>query len=100
MFKVKNDLCPGIMKSLFHLDTNQNRRKDFFGPIVRTEYRGKQSLRYFGPLVWECMLPKDLKSIVSIDKFKTEVKRWVPENCPCRLCKTYVAQIGFVNVFE
>ena len=100
MFKVKNDLCPGIMKSLFHLHTNQNRRKYFFGPIVRTEYRGKQSLRYFGPLVWKCMLPKDLKYIVSIDKFKTEVKRWVPENCPCRLCKTYVAQIGFVNVFE
>ena len=78
MFKVKNDLCPGIMKSLFHLNAKQNPRKDFFGPVVKTEYKGKQSLRYFGPLVCDCMLPKDLKSIVTIEKFKTEVKKMGP----------------------
>ena len=65
MFKVKNDLCPVIMKSLFHLDSTQNPRKDFFRPNVRTEYRGKQSLRWFGPLVWDIMLPKHIKSITT-----------------------------------
>ena len=59
MLKVKNDLCPEIIKSLFHLSTDQNPRKYFFVPIARTEYRGKQSLTYFGPLVWDCLLPKD-----------------------------------------
>ena len=98
MFKVKNDLCPEIMKSLFRLNTNQTLKKTFFGPIVRKEYRGKQSLRYFGPLVWDYMLPEELKAIGTIEKFKMEVKKWVPENCPCRLCKTYIFQIGFVNV--
>ena len=100
MFKVKNDICPSIMKSLFHLNTNQKLRKDFFRPNVRTEYRGKQSLRWFGPLVWDYMLPDDLKCITTIEKFKTEIKKWVPENCSCRLCKNYIAQLGFVNVFE
>ena len=98
MFKVKNNLCPEIMKSLFRFNTNQKLKKAFFGPNVKTEYRGKQSLRYFGPIVWDYMLPKDLKAITSIEKFKTEVKKWVPENCPCRLCKTYISQIGFINV--
>ena len=98
MFKVKNDICPEIMKSLFHINTNQKVKKDFFGPNVRTEYRGKQSLRYFGPLVWDYMLLEELKAITTIEKFKTEVKKWLPENCSCRLCKTYISQIGFVNV--
>ena len=25
-------------------------------------------------------------------------KPWVPENCPCGLCKTYIPQIGFSEV--
>ena len=99
MFKVKNHLCPALMESLFHLST-QNPRKDFFRPNVRTEYRGKQSLRWFGPLVWDIMLPKHIKSISTLEKFKTEIKKWVPDNCPCRLCKTYVSQVDFINIFE
>ena len=98
MFKVKNDLCPEIMKSLFKVNTNKKLRKDFFGPNVRTEYKGKQSLRYFGPLVWDYMLPENLKTILCLQKFKAEVKKWLPEGCPCRLCKTYISQVGFVNV--
>ena len=45
MFKVINNLCPEIMRSLFRLNTNKKLKKAFFGPNVRTEYRGKQSLR-------------------------------------------------------
>ena len=45
------------------------------------------------------MLPEELTAITIIEKFKTEVKKWVPENCPCRSYKTsYISQIGFVNV--
>ena len=99
MFKVKNDICLEIMKSLFHCD-NENVGKDFFGPRVKTLYKGKQSLRYFGPLVWDCMLPGNLKTITNLDKFKCEVKKWVPKNCPCRLCKTYIPRLGFVNVVD
>ena len=98
MFKVKNEICPAIMEGLFHRDTNSKSGKDFFGAKVKTEYKGKHSLRYFGPLVWDYMLPENLKAITSIDEFKIEVRKWVPESCPCRLCKTYVSQIGFVKI--
>ena len=53
MFKVKNEICPAIMEGLFHRDTNSKPGKDFFGAKVKTEYKGKHSLRYFGPLVWD-----------------------------------------------
>ena len=84
MFKVKNGLCPEIMKDLFQFNTNPDNKNTFVIPRVRGEYMGKLSLRYFGPIVWETMLP---------DKYKV----WFPD-CNCRLCKTYVAQVGFVNV--
>ena len=57
-------------------------------------------MRWFGPLVWDYMLPDDLKCITTIEQFKSEIKKWVPENCSCRLGKTYISQMGFVNVFE
>ena len=95
MFKVKNDLCPEIMKDLFYLNTNPNIKKTFFIPPAKTEYMGKLSLRYFGPVVWETMLPNEYKSITQHEKFKGSIKKWIPD-CKCRLCKPYVADVGFV----
>ena len=94
MFKVKNSLCPEIMKDLFQLNTNPNSSCAFV--IPKFEYMGKLS-RYFGPIVWETMLPEDYKSITVLEKFKEDIKEWIPE-CKCRLCKTYVAQVGFVEI--
>ena len=97
MFKVKNGLCPEIMKDLFQFNTNPNNTNTFVIPRVRGEYMGKLSLRYFGPVVWETMLPDKYKGVTLLEKFKADIKEWVPE-CKCRLCKTYVAQVGFVDV--
>ena len=100
MFKVKNGLCPEIMRDLFQLNEGSNGTTRFVIPKVNTEYMGKLSLRYFGPVVWEQMLPVRYKEITSLDKFKQEIKRWVPDNCKCRLCKRYVGGLGFVNINE
>ena len=27
---------------------------------------------------------------------KLKIKSWYPDHCPCRLCKTYIAQLGFI----
>ena len=97
MFKVKNGLCPEIMKDLFQFNTNPDNKNTFVIPRVRGEYMGKLSLRYFGPVVWETMLPDKYKAITLLERFKVDIKEWVPE-CKCRLCKTYVAQVGFVDV--
>lgn len=99
MFKVKNDLSSKMMKSLFKLNLNRDGWK-FVVPNVETEYMGKLSLRWFGPVVWEKMLPERFKGIMLMEKFKEDIKKWVPENCPCRLCKKYVASVGFIDTFE
>ena len=101
MFKVKNDLSVEIMQTLFNLNNDSGMsKKSFFIPNVNSEYNGKDSIRYFGPVVWDCMLPDNLKSIQTLEEFKTEIKKWVPDNCPCRLCKEYVGGVGYVTTFQ
>ena len=46
------------------------------------------------------MLPENLKSCASLELFKESIKGWVPTNCKCDLCKTYIAGIGYVNLTE
>ena len=95
MYKVKNGLCPEIMKDLFQLRQDSSGTSKFIIPRVNNEYMGKLSLRYFGPVVWETMLPEVYKEINALGKFKEDIKKWVPD-CKCRLCKTYIAGVGFI----
>ena len=32
---------------------------------------------------------KKVKSY-DIEKYKSAIKKWVPDGCPCRLCKKYI----------
>ena len=100
MFKVKHNLCPEIMRSLFQFNQDPNEERTFQIPNVNSEYMGKLSLRWFGPVVWETMLPEEYKNISLLDKFKVDIKKWVPDKCKCRLCKTYISQVGFIETFE
>ena len=97
MFKVKNGLCPEIMRDLFQLRESPDGKTRFVIPRVNNEYMGKLSLRYFGPVVWETMLPSVYKDINVLGKFKEDIKKWIPI-CKCRLCKTYVKGLGFTEI--
>ena len=88
------------MRDLFVFDFDTRSDRTFLRPNVNTVYNGENSLRYFGPIVWDEMLPRKFKSIGTLEEFKTEIGGWVPINCPCSLCKTYVGGVGFVTTFE
>ena len=98
MFKVTKGLCPQIMKDLFQFNTDPNCENTFLIPNAESEYMGKLSLRWFGPVVWENMLPETYKAIDNLKEFKEDIQKWVP-NCKCRLCKNYVASVGFIETF-
>ena len=101
MFKVVKNIGPSIMKSLFEFKEHaRNTRSEecFVKKKANKVYMGDGSVRHFGPIVWDDMLPKELRSIENLEKFKDEVKKWVPHNCNCRLCKEYVAGVGFINI--
>ena len=50
---------------------------------------------YMGPKIWE-LIPHAFKQINSLSGFKKAIEEWKPSNCPCRLCKTYISQVGFL----
>ena len=101
MFKVKNNLCPSFIQEIFQLNEkvhNTRSNSDFLRPKVATVSWGDLSLRSFGPIVWNKMVPDELKKMTSFPAFKDKIKLWVPKDCPCKLCKTYVQGLGYVTL--
>ena len=60
-----------------------------------TVYFGTEIISYLAPQLWE-LIPSEIKSAKSLNIFKEKIKSWTTDKCPCRLCKTYVGNIGFI----
>ena len=98
VYKVKMDLTPQLVKELFPLSTHAfNLRSTYKFKLenVKIVHYGTESLSFLGPKIWELM-PLEIKSCFLLEEFKKKIKSWIPENCPCRLCKTYLYHIGFI----
>ena len=104
MFKVKNGLSPTFMEDIFPERNIKDvpaeglwSQTDFYNPSnPKTVHNGVERLRHLGPWIWN-MLPARIKECTSLEKFKCEIKGWIPKEYPCRLCKTYVAGVGYIN---
>ena len=62
---------------------------------VKTVNNGIESISYLAPKNWE-QVPDEIKNSSSLKIFKGKIKTWVPNSCPCRLCKTYIPNVGFL----
>ena len=101
MFKVKNNLCPDIMQNLFIQVSSRTRANaTFHRPCVNSVHNGEQTLSSFGPIVWDTMVPENIKQSSSLIEFKKNIRKWVPENCKCRLCTEYIPELGFITSYE
>ena len=45
--------------------------------------------------IWD-LVPVHMKNLKTLSTFKNQIKKWIPKDCPCRLCRVYVAQVGFL----
>ena len=92
-------MAPGIVTEIspFRLQDQHNIRhwSDFFLPIVRTVNYAIESIRYLGANIWES-IPANIKEVDTIERSKSSIKKWKPESCPCRLCKTYLERVGYM----
>ena len=99
MYKVRNNLSPQIMTDMFQFRTNRpNTRNDneFWVPMPKTTNYGSESVKYLGPKIWN-ILPKVLKDLSTLYNFKEKIKSWIPYDCPCKLCKIYIPDFGYIN---
>ena len=91
-------LTPQLVKELFTPSTHAYNLRSIYEfklENVKTVRYGTESLSFLGPKIWE-LVPLEIKSSHSLEEFKKKIKSWIPENCPCRLCKTYLHHIGFI----
>ena len=99
LYKIVNGLSPEIMKEVFPFNENtsyntRNKRK-FHSRSIKSVAFGSETLSHLASKIWE-LVPVEIKNVESVASFKRAIKKQKPVNCPCRLCRTYVSQIGFV----
>ena len=97
IFKVKLGIAPDIMKNVFPIIENpydlRNETK-FKSRNVNTVRYGIGTASFVAPRIWSS-IPRSYKECSSVNEFKAKIKFWYPENCPCKLCKNYIYQIGY-----
>ena len=104
MFKIHHGFSQVSFLDLLH-NYNENNfyslwsQPDFPIPSINTTLKGTEPIRYFGPVIYN-NIPIEIRSIKSFDTFKTEIRKWKPTNFWCRLCKTYIKDLGFINISQ
>ena len=98
VFKVYINIAPPIFTEIFNKrnPNYQLRHTSHFSiPSVRSVYNGTESLSFLGPKIWD-IVPTESKEVKTLSAFKSGIKNWWSQSWPCRLCKRYLANIGFI----
>ena len=102
IYKVKSSLSPEIMKEIFIFQENENYNlrsgTHLMNRNIHTAHFGTDTITNLGPKIWK-IVPDEIKNVSSLLVFKSRIKTWNTDNCPCRLCKSFFKGLGFIEVF-
>ena len=87
MFKISKNFSVPLMSELFYQKVNHYDLRnpyEFSIPNINSIFHGQARIRYLGPLIWQ-LVPSEFKDLSTISAFKAAIKKWKPNNCPCRL---------------
>ena len=76
---------------------NSSKNSTFEKRNIKCVYYDSETISFIGPKIWE-PLPSIIKDSENLHIFKSNIKSWKPENCPCCLCRLYIADIGFIEL--
>jgi len=99
IFKYLNGFSPSFMSNIFEFSENNHNLRSGVSlkyPSVKTVRFGTETISSLAPKIWN-IVPDELKSLPSLVQFQDKIKKWIPVKCPCRLCKLYIGQVGFIN---
>ena len=81
MYKISNGLSTPLMKDIFPIKENPynlRQNSQFSTPRINTSWNhGTESISNLGPKIWD-LVPRNLKEISELDKFKKAIKQWKP----------------------
>ena len=97
MFKISKNFSVPLMSELFYPKVNHYDLRnpyEFSISNVNSIFHG-QVIRYLGPLIWQ-LVPSEFKDLNTVSAFKAAIRKWRPNNCPCRLCKSYIGNVRLI----
>ena len=98
IYKALHNPSNSLMSDLFRIKTskyNLRRSGTLVSKSAKTLHFGTETISYLAPKIWE-LIPEDIKNCKTLNSFKQQIQIWIPSECPCRLCKTYVENLGFI----
>ena len=98
IYKALNNLSSTLMSELFRVKEKKYnlRNKDaLVSNIPRSTNYGINTISHLAPKIWE-IIPDEIKSSKTLNIFKKSIKTWIPDNCPCNICRVYVHNVGFI----
>ena len=98
IYKTVNGLAPTIMNSIFEIkdiEYNLRNKINFKSRRINSVRYSIDSLTYLGPKMWN-FVPEDIKKSKSLSVFKTKIEKLIPRDCPCRLCRPFIQNLGLI----
>ena len=97
IYKVKVGLSPLIMSDSLSENRSYNLR---CGVTVNrrnitTSKFGFETVGTFGAIIWDG-LPAELKTAESLKTFKQKIKLWSPNDCPCKIYRKFIKNLGYI----
>ena len=99
IYKFQNGLSPPMINDIFVSRQNFYNLQKFQELSTSTKNSanfGMETIFCRGLQLWN-LIPSNLKSEPTLELFKKKIRKWNCEPCPCRMCKTYLQHIGFMN---
>ena len=98
VYKYLNGHSPDIMSDIFKLRENMYNLRNFH--IFQTENPrslkyGLDAIPYRASQLWQ-QVPTDIREAASLTLFKNRIKTWKCEDCPCRSCKIFIQNVGYI----
>ena len=99
IYEIVNGVALPIMSSLFGFRSNKYNIRNF--QVLSTDFRkrvnyGIETITQRAPFLW-IKLPFEYKFAASLKEFEMKIKKWKFYTCPCRLCKKFQPNLGFVD---
>ena len=99
MYKISNGLSAPFMKDIFSINKNPynlRQNSQFSRPRINIVFHGTESISNLGSKIWD-LVPSNLKEVSELDEFEKAIKQWKHEDCPCKLCRVFVQNVGFLE---
>ena len=97
IYKTMHDLNPSFMKDIFcvKLHNYSTRKQNLSYPNPHTVAYGLETFGYKATQIWSS-LPTEIREADDISKFKSYISKNCSKLCKCKLCKRYIANLGYI----